>query len=51
MMQDIDEVEAHQSMFISSGAHYDHLVGDTVSLIEMWVQDELSRRLVRDSLD
>ncbi|KAJ5369661.1 hypothetical protein N7509_014273 [Penicillium cosmopolitanum] len=51
VMQDIDEVEAHQSMFIPSGAHYDPLVGDTVSLIETWVQDELSRRLVRESLD
>jgi hypothetical protein len=51
VMQDIDEVEAHQSMFIPSGAHYDPLVGETVSLIEAWVQDELSRRLARESLD
>lgn len=51
VMQDIDEVEAHQSMFIPQGAHYDHLIGDTVGLIEEWVRDELSLRVVRESLD
>ena len=51
MMKDIDEVEAHQSMFIPSCSHYDHLVGDTVTLIESWVQDEMSWRLAREALD
>lgn len=50
-MQDIDEVEAHQSMFTPSGAHYEHLVGDTVSLIETWTQNAMSRRVVQESLD
>ncbi|KAJ5568815.1 hypothetical protein N7450_011301 [Penicillium hetheringtonii] len=51
VMKDIDEVEAHQSMFIPSCSHYDHLVGDTVTLIESWVQDEMSWRLAREALD
>lgn len=51
LMEDMDEVTAHQSLFIPHGANYDHLVGDTVALIEQWVQSELSRRLVQESLD
>ncbi|KAJ5081499.1 hypothetical protein NUU61_009763 [Penicillium alfredii] len=52
LMEDMDEVEAHQSMFIPHGANYDHLVGDTVALIEQWVQDDLSRRLLfQEELD
>ncbi|KAJ5123014.1 hypothetical protein N7448_009111 [Penicillium atrosanguineum] len=51
LMEGIDEVEAHQSMFIPHGANYDFLVGDTVSLIEQWVQTDLTRRLMQESLD
>lgn len=51
LMEDMDEVTAHQSMFIPKGANYDHLVGDTVALIEQWVQNDLSRRLLLEGLD
>ncbi|CEJ59349.1 hypothetical protein PMG11_07977 [Penicillium brasilianum] len=51
LMQDMNEVMAHQSMFVPQGANYDYLVGDTVSLIEQWVQTDLSRRLMQESLD
>lgn len=51
LMEDMDEVLAHQSMFIPQGANYDFLVGDTVALIEQWVQSDLSRRLLQESLD
>ncbi|RMJ28584.1 hypothetical protein PHISP_00544 [Aspergillus sp. HF37] len=51
LMEDMDEVTAHQSLFIPRGAKYDHLVGDTVALIEQWVQNDLSRRLLQESLD
>lgn len=51
LMEGIDEVEAHQSMFIPNGANYDFLVGDAVSLIEQWVQTDLTRRLMQESLD
>jgi hypothetical protein len=51
LMEDMDEVLAHQSMFIPQAANYDYLVGDTVALIEQWVQTDLSRRLLQESLD
>jgi hypothetical protein len=51
LMEGIDEVEAHQSMFIPYGANYDFLVGDAVSLIEQWVQTDLTRRLMQEDLD
>lgn len=51
LMEGIDEVEAHQSMFIPHGANYDFLVGDAVSLIEQWVQTDLTRRLMQEALD
>lgn len=51
LMEDMDEVAAHQSMFIPQGANYDFLVGDTVALIEQWVQNDLSRRLMQENLD
>lgn len=51
LMQDMDEVTAHQSMFIPKGANYDHLVGDMVAMIERWVQSDLSRRLLQECLD
>ncbi|KAJ5176201.1 uncharacterized protein N7482_002078 [Penicillium canariense] len=51
LMEDMNEVTAHQSMFVPQGANYDYLVGDTVALIEQWVQSDLSRRLLQESLD
>ncbi|KAJ6004351.1 hypothetical protein N7522_005996 [Penicillium canescens] len=51
LMEGMDEVTAHQSMFIPQGANYDHLVGDTVSLIERWIQSDLSRRFLLENLD
>ncbi|CAI7599828.1 unnamed protein product [Penicillium glandicola] len=51
LMEDMDEVMAHQSMFIPQGANYDHLVGDSVGLIEQWIENDLSRRFLQESLD
>lgn len=51
LMEDMNEVTAHQSMFVPQGANYDYLVGDTVGLIEQWIQTDLSRRLMQESLD
>lgn len=50
-MEDMDEVAAHQSMFIPQGANYEQLVGDSVALIEQWVQADLTRRVLQESLD
>ena len=49
LMEDMDEVVAHQSMFIPQGANYDHLVGDSVGLIEQWIENDLSRRFLQES--
>ena len=43
-MENMDEIVAHQSMFIPYGNIYDELVGDTVARIESWAQDNLSER-------
>ena len=51
IMEDMDEVAAHQSMFLSHGSHYEHLIGDTVALIEQWVQNDLSRRVLEENID
>lgn len=51
VMKDIDEVEAHQTIFNSDGGHYEYLVGDTVALIEHWVQDDMTRRLLEENVD
>ena len=51
IMEDMDEVAAHQSMFIPHCPHYEHLIGDTVALIEQWVQNDLTRRVLQESLD
>lgn len=51
LMEDMNEVTAHQSMFVPQGANYDYLVGDTVALIEQWIQTDLSRRLMQENLD
>ncbi|KAL4781146.1 hypothetical protein BJX76DRAFT_336167 [Aspergillus varians] len=41
-----DEITAHQSIFLSQGSHYDHLVADTVTRIESWVQDKLIQQAI-----
>lgn len=51
LMEDMNEVTAHQSMFVPQGANYDFLVGDMVALIEQWIQTDLSRRLMEEHLD
>ncbi|KAJ5780012.1 hypothetical protein N7457_005172, partial [Penicillium paradoxum] len=51
LMEDMDEVMAHQSMFIPQGENYDHLVGDSVGLIEQWIENDLSRRFLQENLD
>ncbi|KAB8262574.1 hypothetical protein BDV32DRAFT_20984 [Aspergillus pseudonomiae] len=45
-MEGIDEITAHQSMFLPQGTYYDKLVGDTVALIEGWISDDLTRRTI-----
>lgn len=44
VMEDMDEVVAHQSIFLAHGKHYDRLVGETVTQIEQWVQNDLTLR-------
>lgn len=50
-MENMNEVTAHQSMFVPQGANYDFLVGNMVALIEQWIQTDLSRRLMEERLD
>ncbi|CAI7653619.1 unnamed protein product [Penicillium crustosum] len=45
-MEGMNEIEAHQSMFSPTGAHYDYLLGDTVALVEQWIQNDFSRQLL-----
>ncbi|KAJ5986627.1 hypothetical protein N7451_010992 [Penicillium sp. IBT 35674x] len=44
VMEDMDEVVAHQSIFLANEKHYDRLVGETVTQIEQWVQNDLTLR-------
>lgn len=48
-MEGIDEVVAHQSMFLPNDASYARLVGDTAARIEQWVQDDCTRRFILES--
>ncbi|GAA88360.1 hypothetical protein AKAW_06474 [Aspergillus luchuensis IFO 4308] len=36
-MEGMDEIAAHQSMFLPLGTYYDRLVADTVAKIESWL--------------
>lgn len=45
-MPDIDEVVAHQSIFVPNGLYYEWLVNDTAARIEQWVQDDSTRRVI-----
>lgn len=49
-MPDIDEVVAHQSMFMPNGTYYERLVGDTAARIEEWVHDNSTRRMIWEQL-
>ncbi|KAK8038202.1 hypothetical protein PG994_014969 [Apiospora phragmitis] len=42
-MKDMDEVEAHTSLFFP-GPHYDKLVGDMGDMIISWVQEDATKR-------
>ncbi|CAG8117472.1 unnamed protein product [Penicillium olsonii] len=45
-MDNMDEVSAHQSIFLPGSNMYDRLVGEVVSTIQLWVQDSLSLNLL-----
>ncbi|KAF7594602.1 hypothetical protein BBP40_008869 [Aspergillus hancockii] len=45
-MEGIDEITAHQSMFLPRCTYYDKLVGDTVACIESWIEDDLTKRAI-----
>jgi hypothetical protein len=49
-MSGIDEVVAHQSMFLPNDIYYEQLVGDTATRIERWVQDDCTRRVILSQL-
>lgn len=48
---DVDEVVAHQSIFLPNGLYYEWLVGDIVARIEQWVQDDCTRRAIWEALE
>jgi hypothetical protein len=48
---DVDEVVAHQSIFLPNGLYYEWLVGDIVGRIEQWVQDDCTRRAIWEALE
>ncbi|KAA8643581.1 hypothetical protein EYZ11_009492 [Aspergillus tanneri] len=44
LMEGVDEVVGHQSMFLPRNMSYDKLVGDTAARIESWIHDDLTTR-------
>ncbi|EEH09074.1 conserved hypothetical protein [Histoplasma capsulatum G186AR] len=50
-MEGVDEVTAHQSLFVSRNAAYDRLVGDVAARIEGWVQDDLTTQVLKNALE
>lgn len=44
-MRDIDEVDAHVSMFLDDGRHYGGLIADAGERIVGWVQEDATRRV------
>ena len=36
-MDNMNEITAHQSIFLPHGRNYDQLVGDTMAMIEQWI--------------
>lgn len=45
-MENMNEITAHQSIFLPHGRNYDQLVGDTMATIEQWIQLDLTERLL-----
>lgn len=45
-MDNMNEISAHQSIFLPHGKNYDQLVGDTMTMIEQWIQLDLTERLL-----
>lgn len=45
-MDNMNEILAHQSMFLPHGTNYDQLVGDTMATIEQWIQADLTQRVL-----
>lgn len=45
-MDNMNEITAHQSIFLPHGRNYDQLVGDTIATIEQWIQDGLTQRML-----
>ena len=45
-MDNMNEITAHQSIFLPHGRNYDQLVGDTMATIEQWIQLDLTERLL-----
>lgn len=50
-MEGIDEVVAHQSLFIPNNNYYEKLVGDTAARIQDWVQEEQTRRMILEEME
>lgn len=46
-MEGVDEVGAHCGLFVSTGAHYERLVGDVGERVAEWVREGESVRVVR----
>jgi len=45
-MDNMNEITAHQSLFLPHGRNYDQLVGDTMATIEQWIQVDLTQRML-----
>lgn len=45
------ELEAHMSMFLPNRPGYDNLVGETVALVEQWIQHDLTQRLLKEQAE
>ncbi|KAJ9259200.1 hypothetical protein DTO195F2_5017 [Paecilomyces variotii] len=50
-MEGIDEVAAHQSLFIPNNDYYEKLVGDTAARIQEWVQEAQTTRMVLSEIE
>ncbi|KAL1865079.1 hypothetical protein Plec18167_009548 [Paecilomyces lecythidis] len=50
-MEGIDEVAAHQSLFIPNNDYYEKLVGDTAARIQEWVQEAQTTRMVLSEIN
>lgn len=50
-LEDMTELEAHMSMFLPNRPGYDYLVGETVALVEQWIQHDLTKRLLKEQAE